>query len=450
MKSALMPYAARFVSSPLVHNLRRGLQARQARRKGQERQVDVYLNPRDPHGYVLLQVLPSLAERFGLNYRVFTVEALQDDMFPERDLWQSWAVADARDLARLYRLDFPETAPALTEEAVHAAACRMTRAEKDPDFLDEALAALRGLWHGDPPLPTPTPEESEQARAAIARNEQHLQQAGHYLGAMLHYEGEWFWGLDRLDHLERRLIAKGYARHANESARFVRTWADLCRKPKPATPVTTPLEIFFSMRSPYSYLGLERAKQLADYFGCPLQIRPVLPMLMRGQAVPPAKKWYIFRDTKREAEKLGIPYGFVADPLGAGVERCYALFPYAREQGLEVTWMMTFARAVNARGIRSETDRGLRRIVEDAGLDWTEARQWLDSEDWRDEVEANRQELYRIGLWGVPGFRFGNVTAWGQDRLWLIQEAMRGGDCTHPERSPESGQQSSQNQAVSP
>ena len=450
MKAALMPYAARAISSPLTRTLRRSLRARRARREGLERQVDVYLNPRDPHGYVLLQVLPSLAERFGLTYRFFTVEALQDDMFPERDLWQSWAVADARELARLYRLDFPDGNPELTEDAIHAAACRMTEAEQGSNVMEEALAALRGLWHGDPPLPTPSTEESREARAAIARNEQHLHDAGHYLGAMLHYEGEWFWGLDRLDHLERRLIAKGYARHANESARFVRTWADLCRKPKPASPVTTPLEIFFSMRSPYSYLGLERAKQLADYFECPLHIRPVLPMLMRGQAVPPAKKWYIFRDTKREAEKLGIPYGFVADPLGAGVERCYALFPYAREQGLEVTWMMTFARAVNARGIRSETDRGLRRIVEEAGLDWTQARHWLENEGWREEVEANRLELYRIGLWGVPGFRFGDVTAWGQDRLWLIQEAMRSGDCTRAGQSPESGHQSSPDQAVFP
>jgi len=108
------------------------------------------------------------------------------------------------------------------------------------------------------------------------------------------------------------------------------------------------------------------------------------------------------------------------------VERCYAIFPYAREQGLATNWMRTFARAVNARGIRSETDRGLRRIVEETGLDWEKARRCLEDERWREEVEANRQELYRLGLWGVPGFRFGDVTAWGQDRLWLIQEAMRG------------------------
>lgn len=425
MKAALKPYAARALSSPLTRTLRRGLRARQARRQGLERQVDVYLNPWDPHGYLLLQVLPSLAERFDLSYRLFTVESLQEAMFPERGLWQSWAVADARELARLYRLDFPATDPVLTEEAVHATAQRMTQAEQGPNAVESALETLSGLWHGDAPAPMPSTDDAETARGTLAHNEQRLHETGHYLGAILHYEGEWFWGLDRLDHLERRLIDKGFARNPNETARFVRTWADLCRKPRPANPVTTPLEIFFSIRSPYSYLGLERARQLADYFECPLRIRPVLPMVMRGQPVPATKKWYLFQDTKREADKLGIPYGFVADPLGSGVERCYALLPYAREQGLDVTWMQAFARGVNAHGIRSETDRGLRRIVERAGLDWPTAQQWLTNEAWREEVEANRQALYQTGHWGVPTFRFGEVTAWGQDRLWRIQEAIR-------------------------
>ena len=426
MRAAITPYVARAISSPLTRKVRRGLVARKVRSNGTERQVDVYLNPRDPHGYLLLQVLPSLGERFDLTFRYHTVTSVQDDMFPEQALWQSWAIADAHDLARLYRLDFPENDPTLPKSAIHNAACRMALAEDQPDFADQALELLRSLWHGEVPANDSADPEPESAWQRIALNEERLQEAGHYLGSMLHYEGEWYWGLDRLDHLERRLIQKGYGRHPNEAARFVRTWADLCRKPKPEEPITTPLEIFFSMRSPYSYLGLERAKQLADYFECPLEIRPVLPMVMRGQAVPPAKKWYIFKDTKREAEKLGIPYGFVADPLGAGVERCYAIFPYAREQGLGTSWMRTFARAVNARGIRSETNRGLRRIVEETGLDWHKAREWLDDESWRDEAEANRQELYRQGLWGVPCFRFGDITAWGQDRLWLIQEAMRG------------------------
>jgi len=118
MRAAITPYVAKAISSPLTRRVRRGLAARKARSNGTERQVDVYLNPRDPHGYLLLQVLPSLGERFDLTFRYHTVATLQDDMFPEQALWQSWAIADARDLARLYRLDFPDHDPALPEPAV--------------------------------------------------------------------------------------------------------------------------------------------------------------------------------------------------------------------------------------------------------------------------------------------------------------------------------------------
>ena len=57
MRAALTPYVARAISSPLTRRVRRGLKARRARAQGIERQVDVYLSPRDPHGYLLLQVL---------------------------------------------------------------------------------------------------------------------------------------------------------------------------------------------------------------------------------------------------------------------------------------------------------------------------------------------------------------------------------------------------------
>ena len=147
-------------------------------------------------------------------------------------------------------------------------------------------------------------------------------------------------------------------------------------------------------------------------------------MLMRGQSVPDAKKWYIFHDTKREANKLGIPYGFVADPLGPGVERCYALFEYARSLGRETDYMLAYARAVNAEGIRSETDAGLKMIVERAGLDWQKAKALLNDQSWREWAENNRKAMYDCGLWGVPSFRYGEVSCWGQDRLWVIEKSI--------------------------
>jgi 2-hydroxychromene-2-carboxylate isomerase len=148
-------------------------------------------------------------------------------------------------------------------------------------------------------------------------------------------------------------------------------------------------------------------------------------MIMRGLLVPDTKKMYIFHDTKREAEKLGIDYGFVADPLGEGVNRCYSLFKYAQTLGKETEYLLNYAKAVNAQGIHSETDTGLRIIIERSGLDWEHAKQLLQQEGrdslWQVWAEENREEMVALGSWGVPTFQYGDSVLWGQDRAGLIE-----------------------------
>ena len=62
------------------------------------------------------------------------------------------------------------------------------------------------------------------------------------------------------------------------------------------------------------------------------------------------------RDTKREAEVLGLPFGHIADPIGAAVERCYALFDLARARGVERAMAREFARGVWSRGEDTRED----------------------------------------------------------------------------------------------
>ncbi len=78
-----------------------------------------------------------------------------------------------------------------------------------------------------------------------------------------------------------------------------------------------------------------------------------------------------------------------------------------------------------SQAVDAGSDRGLRRIVEGAGLDWAEGRRCLDDPAWREEAERNREELFDLGLWGVPSFRVGSVAVWGQDRLWVVEDEYR-------------------------
>ena len=80
---------------------------------------------------------------------------------------------------------------------------------------------------------------------------------------------------------------------------------------------------------------------------------------------------------------------------------------------------------VSKQGVDAGSDSGMKQIVETAGLAWPEAREQLARENWREEAEANRLELLEIGHWGVPCFRVNEVCVWGQDRLWVIEDALK-------------------------
>ena len=189
----------------------------------------------------------------------------------------------------------------------------------------------------------------------------------------------------------------------------------------PARAMTLPvLELFFSFRSPYSYLALKNAFEIANAYGLKLEVKPVLPMVMRGLKVPRSKQLYIVNDAKREADRLGVPFGKLSDPLGKGVEQCLAGFYYARSQKRERLYLLAAGNAIFNEGIDVAEEEGIRLVAERAGLFWPEFQAALKDTAWRDAVEQNREQLTAAGLWGVPVFKLGGLALWGQDRAWLL------------------------------
>jgi 2-hydroxychromene-2-carboxylate isomerase len=140
---------------------------------------------------------------------------------------------------------------------------------------------------------------------------------------------------------------------------------------------------------------------------------------------------YIFTDTAREARAAGIPYGNFYDPIGEPVRKAYSLYPWACEQGKGEDFLSAFLSCAFAQGINTNSERGLRMAVEQAGLDWSEARTQLGDSRWQDMLEENRMAMYNAGLWGVPSYRLLNkegdevLALWGQDRLWLLSREIQ-------------------------
>jgi 2-hydroxychromene-2-carboxylate isomerase len=229
--------------------------------------------------------------------------------------------------------------------------------------------------------------------------------------------------VDRLYHLERRLAALGAHRHAGATLVAPRPAIEA---PPGCDGSGLVLECYASLRSPYTSIIYYKALELARATGVRFELRPVLPMVMRGVPATRAKGAYIFFDTAREAEALGLKWGHAWDPIGAPVRRVYSLLPWARSLGRAEALLGAALHAAFFRGMDLGSERGLRFTLTAAGLPWLEAKARLGQRDWEAECERNRQAMYASGIWGVPAFRLldrdgsERLAVWGQDRLWLV------------------------------
>ena len=420
MRAAVGRLASAALTSDSLRDTRRAIFALRRKIAGVRPTVRYFHQVDDPYSALAAQRLADVAGRYDVDLVCHLVPPPDDAAAPQRQKLADYARRDAVRLARRLGLAFPANPLAPAPEALHDAQGALAQALADGQFPDTAPAIAQALWRG-----TDLPQSLKRASAgvvaqALAEGEALRRRLGHYLGAMFHFEGEWYWGLDRLHHLESRLAAAGLDRRAGEAPVVPAQFESAA--PRDAGRGRT-IDFWFSFRSPYSYIAFPRVARLARATGAELRLRYILPMVMRGLPVPQVKRLYIVRDCKREADLANIPFGRIVDPVGAGVERALAVLHAAVAQGKGEAFAETALAAAFAHGVDLASDAGLLDTAQRAGLTAAAVAAALADESWRPVAEANRAALFEAGLWGAPTFRVDAGPAhWGQDRIWALEE----------------------------
>jgi 2-hydroxychromene-2-carboxylate isomerase len=201
--------------------------------------------------------------------------------------------------------------------------------------------------------------------------------------------------------------------------------------------MTLEIDVFWSFRSPYSYLAAPQMVALEKKFDLRFAVRPVYPIAVRldGWFKNANPMWlpYLVRDVKREAERLGIPFAWPRpDPirmdLSTGevpkdqpyIHRLTRLGVAAaeRERGLafihEVSSTLYGGRVENWHEGNHLSDAASR-----AGLDLAELDRAIerDAERFEAAIAANQDAQRQAGHWGVPTFAFKGEPFFGQDRI---------------------------------
>jgi 2-hydroxychromene-2-carboxylate isomerase len=240
---------------------------------------------------------------------------------------------------------------------------------------------------------------------------------------MFYFEGEWFWGVDRLHLLEQRLRDENHLLYSDSPLCVPHPLAEDASDLN-ASAIT--LEYFPSLRSPYTAVGHARVADLVERSGVSLVVRPVMPMMMRGIPNPRPKQQYIMIDAAREARAHDVPFGNIVDPFGDPVRRAFSLFPAALALGKGLEFVGAYLSAAFAEGIDITSDQGLAEVAGAAGLDWSELNRRATGDDWMPLLDENLDAMFEAGLWGVPSFRVSGGDAspfscWGQDRIWRVE-----------------------------
>lgn len=207
------------------------------------------------------------------------------------------------------------------------------------------------------------------------------------------------------------------------------------------------IDVFWSFRSPWSYLATPRLTQWQRRFNLEVCFRPVYPIAIRTpeffNTVNPLWGRYFAIDLRRVADFLEIPLTWPQpDPVvqfredgrmrtgddQPHIHRLTRLGVVAEESGRGIQFADRVSTLIWG-GTQNWHERDhLARAAADAGLDLEDldARALKDADRLEEVISKNEEDHSAAGHWGVPTCAFRGEPFFGQDRLdvlmWRLKE----------------------------
>ena len=208
--------------------------------------------------------------------------------------------------------------------------------------------------------------------------------------------------------------------------------------------MTLHAELYWSFRSPYSYLGTRQYRRIAEEHDLEIDVRIVYPLAIRKagffDTVNPLWIPYLIKDCMRIAEFRGLPFKFPSpDPVVQNLET------------MEIAKEQPYIHFISRLGVEAaRRGRGLAFIDEVSKMIWGGTKDWdkeeqlgpaaqragLDLKEMQAAVSGNEKALEEgiasnqdaheaAGHWGVPCFVFEGEPFFGQDRIDLAEWRMK-------------------------
>ena len=202
----------------------------------------------------------------------------------------------------------------------------------------------------------------------------------------------------------------------------------------------TRVELFYDYSSPWTYLAFTRIEELCRRHDAELAWRPILvggifntvnPSVYESRERPvPAKARYMFKDLHDWARLYEIAIKFPPSVFPVNSVKALRGALFALERGCISRYSARVFAAYFGEDRDISRDDVLRAIVVEVGLDPDAFFAFIATPAAKERIRANTEECVHRGGFGSPTIFLGDDMYFGNDRLVLVEAALRRSD--HP------------------
>jgi 2-hydroxychromene-2-carboxylate isomerase len=191
---------------------------------------------------------------------------------------------------------------------------------------------------------------------------------------------------------------------------------------------------FYSVASPWSYLGIKRLKEISKKYSAQIIEKPIdlvgkVFVATGGTPVPQrhiSRQNYRLLELKRWGEFLNIKINQKPKFFPPKDPHLPALFCLA---SIDMGISMDFSTKILEHLWVKENDISnidtLKLIADDLKINFEELSKLATSDKIKKIYEANTQEAINMNIFGVPSYVYNNEIFWGQDRLELLEYSLK-------------------------
>ena len=197
---------------------------------------------KDPYSYLACQTLSELLDIYNINLKILVVG--EPNIIHEPDMFYEYCFDDASSIASNYGLNTLPSKPPSSSAIKLGERILLNEENLGHDLL---IRITEKVWSNEIKELEELSKHTQEVENDLEENNLKRKTLGHYQGGVFHYEGENYWGVDRLSYLEDRLEALGLKKNDNT----INKGPKMIRRPSPCEHEEERiLEFFPSLNSP--------------------------------------------------------------------------------------------------------------------------------------------------------------------------------------------------------